>query len=172
MNDHDVDGIVGTRPRRDQTAGLGLFDPPSVESSAASAPAPTPRAIEETQAFAAAGVLTERELRDNIARIQREVQQPLCDLARLRRDREQEPGVTAEDARAIADTRGLGTLLGKEQRAWSWLSAWLGRLDREGVLTKYRLGDMVVKRMGSNGNEQVIYLDPYDTRAHRAVVAA
>jgi hypothetical protein len=174
----DDHGIIGSPPAVD----LGpLFAQPTLEEAtqqlrdfsglAPADPAPAPRAREETGVFDAPEALGERERLDRIARIKREILEPLTDLARARRNHIELPGVTAQDARSIADARGLAHLLGHEQRAWSWLAAWLGQICREGALNKYRLHGMTMKRMGDNGNEHVIYLDPYDFRASREVAA-
>ena len=95
---------------------------------------------------------------------------PLLDLALARKDlpHDRKPGVTAEDARRIAAEKQLSGLLGDQQRAWSWLSAWLQQVAREGQLVKYTISGITVKRMADNGNDQVVYLHPYDHRAREA----
>lgn len=170
MRQHDGEGIIGSRPPVD----LGpLFTSASVEEAErelredfVSPPAPAPRADEESDVFTGAGPVDHEAA---VEKIQRAVREPLLALALERSTLpDAEAGVTAKDARAIADRKGLTPLLGQQQRAWSWLSTWLGQLAREGALVKYRRLDMVVKRMADNGNEQVVYLHPYDHRARSA----
>lgn len=170
----DAHDIIGTAPAVD----LGpLFAHPSVEDATAALqqftrtePAPAPRARDESATFATPEPLTEHERLGHIERIKRAVLGPLLDRALERKDRphEQDPGVTAEDVRQLAAARQLGGLLGDQQRAWSWLSGWLQELARERHLVKYRITGMTVKRMAVNGNDQVVYLHPYDYRAQEA----
>lgn len=162
MRHPDEEGIIGARPAVD----LGpLFAPPAP----AAEPAPAPRAVEETQVFTAdTTALSDTELQRRRERIQQALLAPLCDLAQARRNVVEGPGVTAKDARAIADRLGLSTLLGTQQRAWSWLAPWLAQLCRDGHLVKFRRHGVTMKRMGDNGNEHTIYLDPYDHRAQEA----
>ena len=174
--------VIGTAPVRDELAGLPMFietvTPAEAEAEirrdfleAPAEPAPEParaeREPEQTQAFDGTA-RTEQERQDGIARIQAECLAPLLALAEARKDRAEHPGVTAKDVRAIADARGLSSLIGSQQRAWSWLPTWLGRICTQGHLTKYRIAGMVVRRMGDNGNEHVVYLHPYDFRARAA----
>lgn len=178
MTHPDDADIIGTKPVRDvrdQLAGLDLFAQVTpteaeaeiqrdfLEPEPGATPSPASRARDESDAFA--GGLSEREREERIARIKREVREPLLTLAHARIDRDEAPGVTATDVRAVADTKGLTTLLGTQQRAWSWIATWFGELCREGALVKYRVAGMVVKRMSANGNEQAVYLHPYDHRA-------
>lgn len=170
----DDHGIIGDPP----TVDLGpLFAQPSVEEATAALeafthpdPAPAPRAKDETGAFTTPEALTELERQARIDRIKAAVFAPLVALALLRKDlpHERGPGVTAKDARAIAAEKNLAGLLGDQQRAWSWLSAWLQELARQRHLKKYVITGMTVKRMGDNGNEHVVYLHPYDYRAKEA----
>jgi len=164
------DDVIGTRPPPDLGPLFAQQTPAVAEAALRQAiepPAPAPRAQDETQSFTPP---TDRERRDAVERIKRDLREPLLELARLRKDASGTDlvGVTAQDARAIADTRGLSTLLGEQQRAWSWLSAWLGDLARSGNLVKYRVSEQTMRRMGGNGNEHVIYLHPYDHRARHA----
>ena len=169
MRRPDPHDVIGTPPATD----LGpLFAHPSTAEAEAELrkaiePAPAPRAKEVSQSFTPP---TQRDMDDAVERIKHEVREPLIALALQRKDAMEKDriGVTAKDARAIADTKGLSTLLGHQQRAWSWLSTWLGDLARSGNLVKYRINDMTVKRMGDNGNEHVVYLHPYDHRARHA----
>lgn len=171
MKHHDDHGIIG--PPRDQTKGLGLFD--SVTAAQAERaldqtfvhPEPPPRARDENAALTG---ISNAEREAAIERIKREVRQPLIDLALARKDALEKDriGVTAADARELAERRGLGHLVGDQQRAWSWLSPWLAELCRTQSLIKYRVHDMPMKRMSDHGNENVIYLHPYDHRARGA----
>ena len=178
------DDVIGTAPTRNALAGLPMFTdlvapvvtPADAEAEirrdflgvdTSPAPAPAPRAREETAAFEPAEPLTELERQRRREQIKAAVREPLADLARRRRDASDHDtvGVTAQDARRIADQKHLTHLLGTQQRSWSWLSEWLQSLAREGALTKWRFHGIVMKRMADNGNDQVIYLDPYDQRA-------
>lgn len=179
MTHRNEEDVFRSRDPRDQLAGLDLFKQLPVAEAEAELrhdflepedadPAPAPRARDETQAFDGPEAVTERERKERIERIQRAVREPLLAVALKRKDWTESPGVTAKDARQIADRLGLTPLLGHQQRAWSWLSTWLGKLATEGVLVKYKVAGMVVKRMADNGNEQVVYLHPYDHRARTA----
>lgn len=175
-DDHD---IIGTKPVAPPLDLGPLFTQPTVEEATKELqqfthtepadPAPAPRAREETQAFAHEA-MTERQRQDRITQIQRAVLTPLLDLALLRKDlpHDRKPGVTAEDARRIAAEKQLSGLLGDQQRAWSWLSGWLQQVARDGQLVKYMISGITVKRMADNGNDQVVYLHPYDYRAREA----
>lgn len=168
---HDTHDIIGTRPPVD----LGpLFAQPTVAAAEGelradfiATPGPSPRAHDETDTFTPPAPLSELERQRCRTRIQDTVRGPLCALAHLRRNACATDliGVTAADARRIADQHHLSHLLGAEQRSWSWLSEWLQSLAREHALTKWRFHGIVMKRMAENGNDQVIYLDPYDHRA-------
>ena len=177
---YDEDGVIGSKPKRDELAGLGLFAgvqttqeqaERDITRAAQHTPAPAEREEQQTDAFV--GGMSDTEFNERIARIQRLV---LDDLLRLALERKnlptnRKPGVTAEDARQIARQKGLSGLLGEQQRAWSWLSAWLQTLARKGKLTKYKVAGITVKRMAENGNDQVVYLHPYDYRASGEAVA-
>lgn len=183
--DHDEDGIIGARRRSnpaDQTAGLGLFDAAAQVAEAeaqlrrefVAPPGPAAREAEQSDVFhGTLGGMTEAERQQRIARIKAAVRQPLIDRALLRRDipSTQKPGVTAQDAREIAASKGLAHLLGDQQRAWSWLANWLQQLAREGELVRFEVEGTPIRRIADNGNDQVVYLHPYDRRAKRAGVA-
>lgn len=182
MRHHDDHDIIGDRPKKtaapvdELPLWSGAVDCTPAEAAAtlearfvrpAAAPAdpqPAPRAKDETQAFAGDGPVSDVELERRRDRIREAVRQPLLDRAYLRRDlRERKTaGVTAADVREIAASKGLERLVGKEQRAWSWLPTWLNQLAREGLLVKWQHDGQTMKRTcETNGNDQAIYLDPY-----------
>ena len=174
---HDEEDVFRVHRPADQLADLPMFAaPPPVTVSEAEAElrrdfiAPPEREREQTAAFDAPEPLAELERQARIDRIKAAVFGPLVARALQRKDlpHERAPGVTAEDARAIAFEKHLSGLLGDQQRAWSWLSAWLQDLARQRHLVKYRISGMTVKRMANNGNDHVVYLHPYDYRAQEA----
>lgn len=176
MNRPDEQDVIGARPAK-APADLGPLFAGAADVAAAEAeirrdfvepePAPAPRAKEESGNLAPVSEKERAALRD---RVKGQIRGPLLELARQRRNTSDEKriGVIAQDARQIADRKGLHGILGDEQRAWSWMAKWLDELVREGLLVKYHIAGMVVKRMNDQGNDQVIYLDPYDHRARTA----
>lgn len=182
MTHHDEDGIIGDRPKRKVDLGplfndcepeaaahkiSDIFIRPQFKTEttlASSTPAPAPRAKDETQAFAGAGPVSDREMDARRDRIKEAVRQPLLDRAFLRKDLRdrKSAGVTAADVREIATAKGLASLVGTEQRAWSWLPTWLNELARQGDLVKWQVDGQTMKRINeANGNDQAIYLHPY-----------
>lgn len=182
MRDHDEHGIIGDRPKKTVDLGPlfadckpeaaerelgGIFLRPQFKTGttlASSTPAPAPRAKDETQAFAGAGPVSDREMDARRDRIKDAVRQPLLDRAFLRKDLRdrKSAGVTAADVREIATAKGLASLVGTEQRAWSWLPTWLNELARAGDLVKWQHDGQTMKRINdANGNDQAIYLHPY-----------
>ncbi|MBA3852913.1 MAG: hypothetical protein C0503_00780 [Gemmatimonas sp.] len=164
-SDHD---IIGTRVRVDQTEGLGLFD--AARTQAAAPPAP-PRRVSRVKA--AADEPSDRD--DAIARLKDLIVEALVRRALDRRDRAENPGVTADDVLALCRQHPQSALVasGKrdEQRAWSWVGPWLAQLDRAGALAELHLSGQKVYRRStrpsSHGNLQVVYVHPTDHRARR-----
>jgi hypothetical protein len=93
----------------------------------------------------------------------------LVQRALERVDREEAPGVTADDAVALCMARPQAALLGESQRAFSWVGPWLAKLARAGSLAEFQLAGQLVRRRSSrpssHGNLQVVYLHPTDRRA-------
>ncbi len=169
MTRHD-DDIIGTRP----TVDLGpLFAHPTpIEAETEIRrdflePEPPTRARDENAALTG---MTNAEREEAIERIKREVREPLVTLAFERRNAvlKDDNGVTAADVRAIAERKGLAQKVGTEQRAWSWIAGWFAENAKSGQLVKYKVAGMTVKRMSDSGNENAIYLHPYDHRARGA----
>lgn len=86
-------------------------------------------------------------------------------------DRDEAPGITADDAVALCKARPQSALLGSAQRAFSWVGPWLAKLDRAGLLAEFRLTGQPVRRRsarpGAHGNLQIVYLHPMDRRAQQ-----
>lgn len=161
-SDHD---IIGSRPRRDETEGLGLFDSARVQ---AASPPPRRRA---PRSAPAAEEPSDRDFA--IGRLKELVLEALVERALARRDRVENPGVTADDVLQLCCAHPQSALVGSGQRAWSWVGPWLARLDREGLLAELHLtGQKVYRRStrpSSHGNLQVVYVHPTDHRARRRV---
>lgn len=177
MSRPDEQDIIGTRPPRDQTAGLDLFEQRSVpdaeaeirrdfqhaEPAADSVPSEPP---------AVATPLSPEERERAKERIKATVLPRLLTRAYLLLDVPQDPGVTADDVQEIAERMHLSHLLGREQRAWSWVGTWLPQLAREGKLVLYEIMPGQAfrrrsKRPDAHGNALTVYLHPDDHRARR-----
>lgn len=182
MSRHDDDfDIIGSRPKpapiEKQLEGLSLFDDPRVREThkapdragATVIPAriPEPKREKPTQL----PPLTERE-KERLAAIERikELVAPLLLKAALdRKDRENAPGVTADDVYLLAQRFPQVALLGGEQRAFSWSGPWLAELAAKGKLAPFALmGVPVLRRSTQRGrNRQQVYLHPDDRRVDR-----
>jgi hypothetical protein len=173
------DDVIGTRPLRDQTDGLGLFDavrtPAKAENDLRDSFVAPPRKL--PRGAPARTVLelnpAERERRANIARVQELVLDELLAAARSSVDRFESPGVTADHVHAIAKRHPQSALLGQGQRAWSWVGPWLADLALEGQLAAFVLNGQPVLRRSTrpeaHGNRQSVYLHPSDQRAAQRV---
>ena len=182
--------IIGSKPRpksiEEQVRGLGLFDEAMRESleAADSSRAPTPtvdprvrpehvdgpaRIREPKRATPQELPLSERE-KDRLAAVERIkglVLAPLLELAEKRKDRDEAPGVTADDVYLIAQRFPQVVLLGQEQRAFSWTGPWLAELAAAGALAPFTMnGVPVLRRSTQRGrNRQQVYLHPDNRRA-------
>lgn len=109
---------------------------------------------------------------DAIRRLKDEVFPELLHRALERVDREEAPGVTADDAVQLCKGKPYSALLGDGQRAYSWVGPWLAALARVGLLVEFRIAGQSVRRRSSrpssHGNLQVVYLHHADRRAQRA----
>ena len=163
MMRQDESDIIGSRVRADETEGLGLFDAARAE---AAAPPPRRRA---SQVSTADEEPSDRDFA--IGRLKELVLEALVERALARRDRNENPGVTADDVLQLCAGHPQSALVGSGQRAWSWVGPWLARLDRDGVLAELHLtGQKVYRRStrpSSHGNLQVVYVHPTDHRARR-----
>lgn len=106
-----------------------------------------------------------------IGRIKDSVLEPLLARAKVRRDRREAPGVTADDVHDLMEPLPFVALLGDGDKATSWIGPWLSSLARQGRLSPYRVEGVSVKRRSTrakaHGNDHVVYLDPSDYRAGR-----
>lgn len=160
--------IIGAKVRVDQTEGLDLFDAARKPETKA-APPPPPR--RRAPKVSAAPEPQDADRAFAIAKIKECAFDELLARARTRRDRQQMPGVTADDIVQLAQHLPYAALLGDRQRAWSWVGPWLAAIARDGKLSEFVLGGQVVRRRSmrkeSHGNLQIVYLDPTDLRAGR-----
>lgn len=161
--------VIGGRVPRDETQGLGLFDAvraPVAQPVERVKPPRSPRSIERPQSDA------DRAREEAIVKVKSRVVEELLRRAQTRVDVEYSPGVVSDDVRQLAEGLPYAALLGRDQRAWSWVGPWLAQLEREGALAVYRHsnGDPVRRksaRKDAHGNMQIVYLDPRDHRAGR-----
>lgn len=97
----------------------------------------------------------------------------LVDRALERIDRDEAPGVTADDVVQLCKGHPQSALLGSQQRAYSWVGPWLAKLATAGSLVEFRLSGQPVRRRSSrpnsHGNLQIVYLHPDDRRAAQGV---
>lgn len=173
----DEADIIGAQVKRDELAGLPMFDRVSTEEAMEEITRdflePEEREEREVPAPAPAPAISKEERERARERIKEVVLPRLLTRAYLLVDALTDPGVTADDVQEIAERMHLSHLLGHEQRAWSWLGVWLPQLAREGKLVAYELvpGQYYSrrsKRPDAHGNALTVYLHPDDHRARRA----
>ena len=167
MRDTDHD-IIGSRPRRDETEGLGLFDSARVQ---AASPPPRRRA---PRTAPAAEEPSDRDFA--IGRLKELVLAALVERALARRDRIENPGVTADDVLQLCAGHPQSALVGSGQRAWSWVGPWLAQLAKGGALVALEHEGAPVYRRStrpdSHGNLGRVYVHPLDRRSRKVPDAA
>lgn len=161
------DDVIGTRPRADETAGLPLFGDRPRPTPTLEAPRPAARpatvADGDRHPFLRR---TDEDRQEAIETVRAKILPALLERARLRKNRWENPGITADDVIALAKEVPQAALLGQQQRAWSWVGPWLASVARAGQLAELVRGGQVVRRRstrpGAHGNLGIVYVDPSD----------